>query len=1386
MRHWRILFLLAASSAWALPEGAVIQKGDVTFQVRDGSLHVVASDGAIIDYNRFRIGKGERVEFLQPGKSSWVLNRVTGPEMAEILGRLESNGRLFLQSPSGILIGEGAEVRVGALLATGCEIVNRGRVEADEFIALVGEKIENSGLLSARGGELVLTGVSQTLDLGSDLLQVLIGEAKTVREMIDQLLSFDQVEVAGEMREIGGEIYLLDSSRTEGAGVEIEGNRVWVRGDLVSYGPMRVEAKEIDVFACEKETLSYGSMVWKSNNPMILDARLKAAGNILLDGSVLSYYDPIVSADGSVTTSGGYTGVSLKVEATGDITFSVDISITGPDAGVPITDSDYDLLANFSSLILRAGLSALENSPSSFPVVSGGTTFSNPTTTPTNGNITMTAATPSIVLAGTGGAIILAAGSGGGTISFTSGTATTLTSAGGDISLTTSGAGNITFAGTPTFTSTGGDVTLSTGSTGGITFSAGGTISSGGGDVTLSSGASSETVIGGNLSITSAGGDITISGGNFRGTVLASQDLTIVAGAGDVSISSTLGAGTRLDTITITSANNATFSQSIVCDDIIQTAGTGTTTFSGPITTNVSPAITATGTNFTFQDTITTTTGTGTITITPSGTLTLNGAINSGGTVTQNGAGATVLLGANINTSNDTVTFNGSTTLTADVLIDTNTGAGDIIFGGTVNGAFDLTLETGTGDITLTGAVGGVTPLDVLTITGADDITYTGGVSCSSLVQTLNGAGSITTINGPMTTSGAAGITMLAGETYTINAGFTTGSGGDLSIAATGTTTFANGLTHSIGGSFSKTGAGATTMQGTMTAGGSISFAGSVSLGGAAGVASLTAQTGGITFSSTLIGGGGAGGTLSASAPNGTVLFTGTIGGGGGILGVLTVNANVVTFTAAGAATMVTNAISVTATSAINFTAATYTSNQMTFTTAGNFNMNAAATTTFTSTDDDIIFNGGGTINLSAGTSFTVTTSPPGTGNIELANIRAVTGNLRTILLTTGSGNITLNQVGSTVANAEVATLTLTSTTGTFFLRGSIAINTTAPTFSRPTICDGTSNASVTTNNLAITFAAAATVNGPSGLIVNSGTAATSFGGLIGGVTPVGTLQVARASTVTLNGLGVGSLGAGGPFSVSATGAITMNTAYYGAGGGINLQGASIALTAGAPTTLESFGGAIILGPTATLSNGADLTIKTQGGNVIFTQITGNSFENLTISAGSGLVRTGILTPVNGFAAVRITGGNLQIGAPFTTTNLYLEAVENIGYFNGTHLIRVNSPTFLNAENGDIGTFSTPLFIGSTGPLTIGAGFLANINNPLLAYSASMIYEPNPPCILIYNGVTVYDCRTLSAPTGFYSSFFNLSSDFYFKGSMIEEDRVGRVRNLFWVWRKKR
>src|SRR5258705_2746487 len=168
-----------AEIAYAKPTGPVVVNGQASFARSGSVLSITNSPSAIINWQQFSIGASETTRFIQQSAASAVLNRVTGGDPSAILGALQSNGRVFLINPSGIMFGAGAQINTAGLVASTLAlsdadflggryrftelpksgaISNEGSITASDGgrIYLVASSITNSGLIRSDNGEVLL------------------------------------------------------------------------------------------------------------------------------------------------------------------------------------------------------------------------------------------------------------------------------------------------------------------------------------------------------------------------------------------------------------------------------------------------------------------------------------------------------------------------------------------------------------------------------------------------------------------------------------------------------------------------------------------------------------------------------------------------------------------------------------------------------------------------------------------------------------------------------------------------------------------------------------------------------------------------------------------------------------------------------------------------------------------------------------------------------------------------------------------------------------------------------------------------------------------------------------------------------------------------------
>ena len=164
--------------ARAAPTGPVVVSGQVGFAQQGKTLSITNTPGAIINWRSFSIAKDETTRFIQQSAISTVLNRVTGVDPSQILGALQSNGRVFLINPNGIVFGAGAQIDTAGLVAStlnlsnqdfqagrlrftdtpgAANLSNQGAINATGgAVYLIAPNVENTGIITAPGGEIIL------------------------------------------------------------------------------------------------------------------------------------------------------------------------------------------------------------------------------------------------------------------------------------------------------------------------------------------------------------------------------------------------------------------------------------------------------------------------------------------------------------------------------------------------------------------------------------------------------------------------------------------------------------------------------------------------------------------------------------------------------------------------------------------------------------------------------------------------------------------------------------------------------------------------------------------------------------------------------------------------------------------------------------------------------------------------------------------------------------------------------------------------------------------------------------------------------------------------------------------------------------------------------
>jgi filamentous hemagglutinin family protein len=273
----------------ALPTGGAVVAGQAALSQMANTLNVVqTSKNAILNWNTFNIGSGATVNFQQPNATSATLNRVITNDPSALLGRLTANGKVWLINPAGIMVGKDARIDVAGFVASTLNVrdedflANRlnfsggagaGKVQnfgaittlSGGSVYLVGAGVENQGVITAPGGEVLLAaGHSvQLIDTGTPGVKVEITGSEGTTTNLAQILSeAGRIGMAGVLVKNAG---VLDASS-----VRAEGGRIFLQsaGSLVTEASSRLSA----------DGATGGTITLKAETAATIDGSLSAQG----------------------------------------------------------------------------------------------------------------------------------------------------------------------------------------------------------------------------------------------------------------------------------------------------------------------------------------------------------------------------------------------------------------------------------------------------------------------------------------------------------------------------------------------------------------------------------------------------------------------------------------------------------------------------------------------------------------------------------------------------------------------------------------------------------------------------------------------------------------------------------------------------------------------------------------------------------------------------------------------------------------------------------------------------------------------------------------------------------------------------------------------------
>ncbi|MEI6605573.1 MAG: filamentous hemagglutinin N-terminal domain-containing protein, partial [Verrucomicrobiota bacterium] len=150
-----------AAVAKANPTDGVVAAGGASMATAGSALNITtATDKTIINWGSFSIGSGQVTNFIQPGASSAVLNRVIGSMPSEIAGQLLSNGRVALLNSNGIFITQSGSINTNGFTASTLNLSD-AQFMGNGGLTFKGDSeavVSNAGTILARQGDVFLIG----------------------------------------------------------------------------------------------------------------------------------------------------------------------------------------------------------------------------------------------------------------------------------------------------------------------------------------------------------------------------------------------------------------------------------------------------------------------------------------------------------------------------------------------------------------------------------------------------------------------------------------------------------------------------------------------------------------------------------------------------------------------------------------------------------------------------------------------------------------------------------------------------------------------------------------------------------------------------------------------------------------------------------------------------------------------------------------------------------------------------------------------------------------------------------------------------------------------------------------------------------------------------
>lgn len=312
------VLLLSVALAHALPTAPNVISGTAAITTSGSAMTVTNSANAIINWQGFSIGQGESTRFIQPSAASAVLNRITGGDPSKIFGALQSNGKVLLINPNGILFGAGARIDVNGLIASTLDITNQdflaGRMKFSAGAAA--GKVDNQGAISTPDGGsvyLLAPNVANSGVITAPNGDVMLAAGKEVL-----LVDKNNPEIAVVVSAPEHQAVNLGTLAADAGRIGMYGGIVRQKGLISADSAVKDASGRIFLKAAREITVESGSSttadgIGSADGGKVV---IKSDGTTVVDGDISARGGAQGGTGGFVETSGGYLVVNKAPDLT--------------------------------------------------------------------------------------------------------------------------------------------------------------------------------------------------------------------------------------------------------------------------------------------------------------------------------------------------------------------------------------------------------------------------------------------------------------------------------------------------------------------------------------------------------------------------------------------------------------------------------------------------------------------------------------------------------------------------------------------------------------------------------------------------------------------------------------------------------------------------------------------------------------------------------------------------------------------------------------------------------------------------------------------------------------------------------------------------------------